>query len=506
VITIDGNSLTTEQVIRVARSGEKVKIHQKNKELVDKNAEVVEGFVEEGKIVYGITTGIGSFADVAIPRAHVRELQKNLLMSHSSGTGPYIQDDQVRAMMLLRINALIKGYSGIRWETLQRLLYFLNENILPCVPQKGSVGASGDLVPLAHMSAPLIGLGQLKHKGTIVDAADLHSKLGLKPITLEAKEGLALINGTQLMAAVGVLNAYDSLILCKTADIASACSIEALRGTDVPFDARVHMLRPHPGQSIVADNIKRMLEASQILPSHSECDKVQDAYSLRCIPQVHGATRDTVDHASVVLETEINSVTDNPIVFTETQDSISCGNFHGQPVAFVLDFLGIGISELANISERRIERLVDPALSNLPPFLTPEGGLNTGYMITQYAAAALVSENKVLSHPASVDSIPTSANQEDHVSMGAIAAFKGADIVLNVRNVLAIELLCAAQGLDFIAEEPGKGVAAAHKIIRQHIPTLTQDRVMSYDMEKMSELVFNQTIIDAIEKEIGLLL
>ncbi len=506
MITIDGNSLTIEQVLQVARNKEKVKIHKKNKELVDKNAAVVEDFVKDGQVVYGITTGIGSFADVLIPREHVRELQKNLLMSHSSGTGPFIEDDQVRAMMLLRINALIKGYSGIRWETLQRLLHFMNNDILPRVPQKGSVGASGDLVPLAHMSAPLIGLGLVKYKGEIWDAADLLSKLGLKPITLEAKEGLALINGTQLMSAVGVLNAYDSLILCKTADIASACSIEALRGTDVPFDSRVHMLRPHPGQSIVADNIKRLLEASQILPSHSECDKVQDAYSLRCIPQVHGATRDTVDYASVVLETEINSVTDNPIVFTETKDSISCGNFHGQPIAFVLDFLGIGISELANISERRIERLVDPALSNLPPFLTPEGGLNTGYMITQYTAAALVSENKVLSHPASVDSIPTSANQEDHVSMGAIAAFKGADIVQNVRDVLAIELLCAAQGLDFIAEKPGKGVEVAQKIIREHIPTLTQDRVMSYDIEKMAELIFDQTVISAIETEIGPLL
>jgi histidine ammonia-lyase len=506
VVTIDGNSLTIEQVIQVARNKETVKIHQKNKELVNKNAAVVEDFVREGQVVYGITTGIGSFADVLIPREHVRELQKNLLMSHSSGTGPFIQDDQVRAMILLRINALIKGYSGIRWETLQRLLYFLNNDILPLVPQKGSVGASGDLVPLAHMSAPLIGLGKVKYKGKVRDAAGLHPELGLKPLTLEAKEGLAMINGTQLMSAVGVLNAYDSMILCKTADIASACSIEALRGTDVPFDLRVHMLRPHPGQSIVADNIKRLLEASKILASHRACDKIQDAYSLRCIPQVHGATRDTVDYASVVLETEINSVTDNPIVFTETKDSISCGNFHGQPIAFALDFLGIGISELANISERRIERLVDPALSNLPPFLTPEGGLNTGYMITQYAAAALVSENKVLSHPASVDSIPTSANQEDHVSMGAISAFKGASIVQNVRNVLAIELLCAAQGLDFIAEKPGKGVNVAHKVIRDHIPTLTQDRVMSYDMEKMDDLVFDQTIIDAVEKEIGPLL
>jgi histidine ammonia-lyase len=506
VIDIDGNSLTIEQVIRVARNKEKVRIHKKNKELVDKNAAVVEGFVKDGQVVYGITTGIGSFADVLIPREHVRELQKNLLMSHSSGIGPFMQNDQVRAMMLCRINALIKGYSGIRWETLQRLLHFLNHDILPLVPQKGSVGASGDLVPLAHMSAPLIGLGQLKYKGKIWDAGDLHTKLGFTPITLEAKEGLALINGTQLMSAVGVLNAYDSQVLCKTADIASACSIEALRGTDVPFDARAHVLRPHPGQNIVADNIRRLLEGSKILLSHRDCEKVQDAYSLRCIPQVHGATRDTVDYASVVLETEINSVTDNPIVFTETKDSISCGNFHGQPIALALDFLGIGIAELADISERRIERLVDPALSNLPPFLTPEGGLNTGYMITQYAAAALVSENKVLSHPASVDSIPTSANQEDHVSMGAIAAFKGADIVQNVRNVLAIELLCAAQGLDFIAERPGRGVAAAHKIIREHISTLTQDRVMSIDLEKMAELVFNETIIHAVEAEIGNLL
>jgi histidine ammonia-lyase len=353
------------------------------------------------------------------------------------------------------------------------------------------------------MSAPLIGLGQVKYKGKVWDSSRLHSKLDLKPLLLEAKEGLALINGTQQMSAVGVLNVYDSLILCKTADIASACSIEALRGTDVPFDPRVQMLRPHPGQSLVADNIKRLLEGSEILLSHKTCEKVQDAYSLRCIPQVHGATRDTVDYVSVVLETEINSVTDNPIVFTDKKESISCGNFHGQPIAFALDFLGIGVAELADISERRIERLVDPALSNLPPFLTPEGGLNTGYMITQYAAAALVSENKVLAHPASVDSIPTSANQEDHVSMGAIAAFKAAEIIKNVRNVLAIELLCAAQGLDFIREKPGKGVKVAHRTIRKHIPTLTQDRVMSPDLQKMVKMVSDEILIREIEKETG---
>ncbi len=505
MIVLNGNSLTIEQVIQAARAREKVKVDAQSKMLVDANAAVVEDFVKHGKVVYGITTGIGSFSNVVIPREHVRELQKNLLMSHSTGTEPYCDDDQVRAMMLLRINALIKGYSGIRWKTLQRLLFFLNSDILPLVPRKGSVGASGDLVPLAHMSAPLIGLGQVKYKGKVWDSARLHSQLGLKPLVLEAKEGLALINGTQLMSAVGVLNVYDSFVLCKTADIASACSIEALRGTDVPFDPRVQILRPHPGQSLVADNIKRLLEGSEILLSHRACEKIQDAYSLRCIPQVHGATRDTVDYVSVVLETEINSVTDNPIIFTDEKESISCGNFHGQPIALALDFLGIGVAELANISERRIERLVDPALSNLPPFLTPEGGLNTGYMITQYAAAALVSENKVLAHPASVDSIPTSANQEDHVSMGTIAAFKAADIIKNVRNVLAIELLCAAQGLDFIREKPGKGVIAAHRSIRKRIPTLTKDRVMSYDLQKMVKMVSEEVLIKEIEKETGLL-
>lgn len=503
MITIDGNSLTVDKVVRVARNREKVKIHVACRKKVDKSAEVVRRFVDEGRRVYGITTGIGSFADVVIPHTHVRELQRNLLMSHATGTEPYINDDQVRAMMLLRLNALIKGYSGIRWTTLQRLLYFLNNDILPLVPQKGSVGASGDLVPLAHMSAPLIGLGQVKVKGRIRDAADILAELGLKPLVLEAKEGLALINGTQLMAGVGILNVHDARVLCQTADVAAACSIEALRGTDVPFDPRVHRLRPHPGQALVAENIKKMLAESRILASHKACAKIQDAYSLRCIPQVHGATRDALRHITAVLETEINSVTDNPIVFPDTQESLSCGNFHGQPVALALDYLGIAVSELANISERRIERLVDPALSNLPPFLTQEGGLNTGYMITQYAAAALVSENKVLSHPASVDSIPTSANQEDHVSMGTIAAFKATDIIRNVRNVLAVELLCAAQGLDFIREKPGKGVAVAHRLIRRHVPTLTQDRMMSKDLEKVINLISEERLLHAVEKEVG---
>jgi len=503
MIVLDGKTLTMVQVVKIARFMEKVSIHGENRVLVEKSADAVNNFIDQNKIVYGITTGFGNFADVVIPKDQIRLLQKNLLMSHATGTGPIISDEQVRAMMILRINALIKGYSGIRWSTLKRLLLFINRNILPLVPQKGSVGASGDLVPLAHMSLPLIGMGKVKYKGKIHDSAVVLKELGLKPLVLEAKEGLSLINGTQLMAAVGILNAYDSHVLCCTADIAGAASVEALRGTDVPFDPRVHKLRPHNGQIHVARNLRRLLKGSSILKSHVLCGKIQDAYSLRCIPQVHGATRDTLKYVDQVLLTEINSVTDNPIVLSDSGKSISCGNFHGQPVALALDFLGIAISELANISERRIERLVDPALSNLPPFLTQEGGLNSGYMISQYTAAALVSENKILAHPASVDSIPTSANQEDHVSMGTIAAFKGAEIIKNTRSVLAIELLCATQGLDFIEESPGLGTRIAHKTIRNRIPTLTQDRVMSYDLKIMEELIFDEFVLKSVEESIG---
>ena len=503
MISIDGSSLSIHEVVRAAREKEPVSIRSENRNLVDKSAALVDDYIENNRVIYGITTGFGHFAQVTIPREHMRDLQKNLLMSHSTGTGPYITDDQVRAMMLLRINALIKGYSGIRWKTLERMLFMLNQNILPLVPQKGSVGASGDLVPLAHMSAPLIGLGKVKYKNKIWNSANLLQKLGLDPLVLEAKEGLALINGTQMMSAVGCLNLYDSGLLCKTADIASACSIEALRGTDTPFDPRVHALRPHPGQTKVAENINALLKNSEILLSHKKCEKIQDAYSLRCIPQVHGATRDTLEYVRKVISTEINAVTDNPLLFTETGESISCGNFPGQPLALALDYLGIAVSELADISERRIERLVDPSLSNLPPFLTEEGGLNSGYMITQYAAAALVSENKVLSHPASVDSIPTSANQEDHVSMGTISAFKCAEIIKNVRSVLAIELMCASQGLDFIQLKPGDGVEEAYRIIRERIPTLTHDRVMAYDLQKTVDLISCDALIRSVENKTG---
>jgi histidine ammonia-lyase len=503
MIRLNGKAMDVSDVVRIARDREKVEIDPANREIVKQSRAVVKKYVKEKKIVYGITTGFGHFADIVIPQKHNRELQKNLLMSHATGTGPVISDDKVRAMMALRVNALIKGYSGIRWVTLQRMVDFLNEDILPVIPQKGSVGASGDLVPLAHMSLPLIGLGRVRFRGVDMEAGEALQKMGRPPLILEAKEGLALINGTQMMTAVGALNAFDGQMLCRLADVASACSIEALRGTDAPFDPRIHELRPFSGQQITALNIRKLLKDSRILESHRTCSKVQDAYSLRCIPQVHGATRDTVRYVTSVLETEMNSVTDNPIIFPDTGQSISGGNFHGQPVALALDFLGIGTAELANISERRIERLVDPALSQLPPFLTKDGGLNSGYMITQYTAAALVSENKILAHPASVDSIPTSANQEDHVSMGTIAAFKGAEIIKNVRDVIAIELMCAVQGLDFIEERPGTGVQAARELIRSHIPTLTSDRVMAYDLQSMNDLLMDFSLIEAVEEAVG---
>lgn len=503
MIKLDGKNLDVDAVVRLSRDKERVEIDPSCREQIGRSRDIVKEYVKGRRVVYGITTGFGHFANVVIPSEHNRELQKNLLMSHATGTGPPAKDDQVRAMMALRINALIKGYSGIRWEVLQRMVDFLNEDILPIVPQKGSVGASGDLVPLAHMSLPLIGLGRVKYQGREMEAAEMQGLKGWDPLVLEAKEGLALINGTQFMTAVGVLNVFDGGVLCRTADIAASCSIEALRGTDKPFDPRVHDLRPFPGQKAAASNIRRLLENSRIMESHRFCSKVQDAYSLRCVPQVHGATRDTVRHVRSILDVEMNSVTDNPIILPDTEESISCGNFHGQPVALSLDFLAIGLAELADISERRIERLVDPALSELPPFLTQEGGLNSGYMITQYTAAALVSENKVLAHPASVDSIPTSANQEDHVSMGTIAAFKAAEIIRNVRHVLAIELMCAVQGLDFISEKPGVGVQAARELIRVHIPTLTSDRIMAYDLETVNGLLEDHSLLGAVERVVG---
>ncbi|MGB1696970.1 MAG: histidine ammonia-lyase [Thermoplasmatota archaeon] len=481
MITISGENLTIADVEAVA-DGAPVQVDPAAWPGVEASRAIVEGLVERGEVAYGITTGFGEFAHVSINRDQVEELQRNLIMSHSVGVGELLPKRVVRAMMLIRANTLLKGVSGIRRVVIERLVTFLNDDVVPDVPSRGSVGASGDLAPLAHMALPLIGLGTANG----VPAEELP----YEPLALQAKEGLALINGTQLMSAIGSLCVQQALGLLEDSQIVAAMSLEALMGSLAPFDPRVHALRPHPGQTAVAAAIRAHTEGSEIMQSHVGCDRVQDAYSLRCIPQVLGAVHDVLQQARSTLEVEINSATDNPLVFPNG-DIISQGNFHGEPIAFLLDQVAIALSELANISERRAERMVNPDLSEgLKPFLVDKGGLNSGFMIAQYVAAALVSENKVYAHPASVDSIPTSAGQEDHVSMGSIGALKLGQVLENCRNVVAIEALCAAQALDFKAPlRPGKGTAAAHAAIRTCVSKLDEDRILSNDVKSMHDFL-----------------
>jgi histidine ammonia-lyase len=459
-------------------------------EAVERSRQVVDTLVERGEVAYGITTGFGEFAHVTIARDQVRALQRNLLMSHAVGVGAPLPRESVRAMLLLRANTLLKGFSGVRRCLIERLLEFLSRDAIPLVPSRGSVGASGDLAPLAHMSLPLLGLGKVDFQGEIMDAAAALQRLGLEPLTLEAKEGLALINGTQLMSALGALGVHEATTLLQDAQIVAGMSLEALMGSVRPFEARIHAIRPHPGQGIIAANLRRLTADSEIVASHAGCSRVQDAYSLRCIPQVLGGCWDVVEHTRQVLEIELNSATDNPLVFPDG-DIVSQGKFHGEGIALALDSLAMALAEIANIAERRIERLVNPALSEgLKPFLVAAGGLNSGFMIAQYVAAALFSENKIYAHPASVDSIPTSANQEDHVSMGSISALKLGPILENARYVVALEALCAAQALDF--KQPlraGKGSQVAHDRIRQAVPTLDHDRILADDVETLVQLL-----------------
>ncbi len=501
-IHLDGHSLTIPDVVAVARGHARVAVDPKAWQAVAASRKVVDGLVARGEVAYGITTGFGEFAHVTIEPAQVRDLQRNLLMSHAVGVGEPLARDIVRAMMLIRANTLLKGHSGVRRIVIERLVTLLNDDLVPVVPSRGSVGSSGDLCPLAHMALPLIGLGRIEYSdGFVVAAAAAHEKEGLKPLVLEAKEGLALINGTQMMAAIGCLVADDATGLLQDAQVTAAMSIEALLGSVVPFDDRVHALRPHTGQRLVAANLRALTAKSEVVHSHEGCDRVQDAYSLRCTPQVLGPVHDVVRQARQVLEVEINAATDNPLVFPDGA-ILSQGNFHGEVLAFQLDFLAIAVSELANLAERRTERLVNPNLSEgLKPFLVDSGGLNSGYMIAQYTAAALVSENKVLSHPASVDSIPTSANQEDHNSMGSIAALKLLQVLGNARSVVAIEALCAAQALDYKAPlKPGKGSAAARKRIRADIPRLDSDRILADDVATMTGLLEKGALRAAVGK------
>lgn len=473
---------------------------------VDRARAIVEDLLQNDRVAYAVNTGVGKLADVRISVPDILKLQVNLMRSHAVGVGEPLGESVSRAMILLRANSLAKGFSGVRHNVIDTLCEMLNRGVHPVIPSQGSVGASGDLAPLAHLGLVLIGEGEAIYQGKRMPGRDALKQADIAPLVLQAKEAISLINGTQAMLAVGLLATLEAEVLTDTADVIGALTVDALRGTDVAFDPRIHASRPHAGQFVVAHNLRRMLEGSQIRESHRECTKVQDAYSLRCIPQVHGAVRDTIAHCRSVFEVEMNSAVDNPLVFPQEKkigapqpqigdsvkgEVISGGNFHGEPVAFALDFLAIGLSALAGISERRLERLVNPSLNeDLPPFLAPGAGLNSGFMMAQVTAAALVSENKVWSHPASVDSITTSGNKEDYVSMGMTAANKLLKVVTNTRNVLSIEALAVAQALDFRAPlRPSKRGQQAHAAIRAVSPPITEDRILTQDFARVAQLV-----------------
>ena len=501
-VVLDGRETSIKDVVLVARFGAAVDLAEDAAARMDASRAVVERCVHGSLVRYGITTGFGKFCDVVISPEDNARLQLNLVMSHAVGVGDPLPEEVIRAMMMLRANALAVGDSGIRLSTVVALVDMLNAGVVPVVPAKGSLGASGDLAPLSHIALALCGLGECFYRGVRVSSAGALSAAGLEPVELSAKEGLALINGTQCMTAIGALAAFDAWKLVRTADVVAAMTMQALRGITDAYDPRVHEARGQFGQIECAAHLRALLEGSLLTTRQGE-ERVQDAYTIRCVPQIHGASRDAIAYVYDVVGREVNAVTDNPLIFPNPEDPsggdiISGGNFHGQPVALAMDFLGIAAAELASVSERRIERLVNPALSNgLPAFLTREGGVNSGFMIVQYSAAALVSENKVLAHPASVDSIPSSANQEDHVSMGTIAARKARDIVGNARSVLAMELLAACQALDLshgqeLLSPPTKAV---YNLLRSAVPTVDDDRVMYQDIATATTLIADGAIL-----------
>ena len=504
IISLDGTSLTIEDLERVVfDTAIGVDVAPDARERVRASRAAVDRWIDEGRVIYGMNTGFGEFANVAISRDDVERLQENLIISHSAGMGTLLPREIVRAMMVLRINALAKGCSGVRESTLDALVAMVNADIVPAIPSQGSVGSSGDLAPLSHLALCLIGRGECVVDGVRRPSAEVLRQHGIEPVRLAAKEGLALINGTQMMCAFGALTIARARRLARMCDLAGALSLDALRGTDTAFDDRLHAVRPHPGQRQVAANLRRLVDGSAIRESHRTGDgKVQDAYSLRCMPQVHGASRDTIEYAASVIEREMNSATDNPLIFADDDTHIQGGNFHGQPLALVLDFLAIAIAELANISERRTERLVNHALGGLPRFLTREGGLNSGMMIAQYTAAALVSENKVLAHPASVDSIPTSANQEDHNSMGSIAARKLWDVLRNVESVVSIEVLCASRGIEMLRPlQSSAPLERAMTCVRNVVAFTEQDVVLYHDMEAVHTIVRDGSLLLAADPD-----
>jgi histidine ammonia-lyase len=494
-----------EDVVAVAKNRKiKIKLPKDKISNIKSSRVVLEEFVKSGKIIYGVTTGFGDFKDKIISKEDAEKLQENLIMSHSIGTGTPLSEEIVRAVIFLMINSLSKGQSGVRLEVIKNLIKILNKGIYPFVPEKGSVGASGDLAPLAHIALILIGKGETIENGKRIDAKKTLLRAKIKPIKLSYKEGLALINGTHVMTAIASLNLYEAERLIKIADIAGAMSLEACKGNILAFDKRISQARPHKGQIYSAYNIRRLCQGSELLESHKNQKKIQDSYSLRCIPQVHGACREALNFARKIVETEINSITDNPIIFHKEKIILSGGNFHGDPIGLAMETLGIALSIIGNISERRTAKLLDPNTNgDLPSFLIDpkKAGLCSGYMLAQYTAASLVAENKVLSHPVVVDSIPTSANQEDYVSFGTIAAKKSREIIENTKKILAIELMCAAQAVDFRKPSHlGKGTEIAYRKIRKYVKALVEDRILYRDLEKMCEIIDSGELLDAVER------
>ncbi len=509
-----GLPLTLEALEAVARGGLLASFDAGARAIAERSRAAIDAIAAAGDAapdVYGVNTGFGALSEVRISAHDVRQLQKNLVRSHSTGVGPDLGVDEVRGMMLLRAQVLALGRSGVRPQLVDLLLSMLERRVHPRVPAQGSVGASGDLAPLAHLALAMIGEGEAQlDDGPFLPSAEVMASAGIAPVALESKEGLALINGTQYMASLGTLALLDAEQLCVVADIAGAMSLEALKGSIRPFDERLQAARPHPGQGLVAANMRALLAESEIMESHKHCGKVQDAYSLRCMPQVHGATRDALAWVRGVLEREVNSVTDNPSVFLDENgeaDVVSGGNFHGQPLALALDLAAMAVAELANISERRVEQLVNPALSTgLTPFLAPASGLHSGFMIAQVTSASLVSENKILCHPASVDSIPSSAGREDHVSMGSVSARKLRQVVTNARHALAIEVLTAAAGIDQRAPlAPSRGVSAAQAAVRECVAPFTADRPLYGDIARVARIVTSGALVRAVEARVGAL-
>ncbi len=511
MIELTGESVTIEQVRKVAKAKPghlQVRMSESARQKMLESRSYIDGRIASGEVMYGVNTGFGAFSSVRISDSEIEELQRNLIRSHSAGVGTPFTQEESRAILFLRANALSRGHSGIRPAVVEKILEFLNHHITPVIPSQGSVGASGDLAPLSHLALALIGEGEAwDADGKAVEVQNILAAKKVEPLVLKAKEGLSLINGCQVMTAVGMLGAYDARRFLWMTDLSGAMSLEALRGTRKAFDPLIAATRPHPGEAKTARNLLKLLgPTSGIAESHANCNRVQDAYSLRCMPAVHGAAKDSLGYVWKVLETEANSSTDNPLVFAKENKVLSCGNFHGEPVAFAMDFAAISMSAVANISECRIEKLINPAMSELPAFLTNQGGLNSGHMIVQVAAASLVSENKILAHPASVDSIPTSADKEDHVSMGTIAARKFVQILRNAENVVSMEMLSACQAIDLLKpHKPAAGVLAAYEKIREKVPFADKDRVFSRDVEAIREMLKGDEISDAISQKVGVL-